>query len=119
MALLNFLTFFSRAFASETSQFLAPFESSIKARTSGDSPTTTTDINRPLAPLGTSASTTNVSHIIGTESRSLSADVEDWNPFEDPTNTVPMTEDRFGAEFDRIRRGSQSSELKKTKNKRV
>lgn len=59
--------------------------------------------------MGTSASTTNVSRIVGTESRSLSADVEDWNPFEDPTKVVPMTEDRFGAEFDRIRRGSQSS----------
>ena len=41
---------------------------------------------------------------------SLSCDVADWNPFGDPTPFSQMTEDQFfGAEFDRIRRGSQSS----------
>lgn len=42
--------------------------------------------------------------------RSLSADIADWNPFEDSTPFSQMTEDHiFGAEFDKIRRGSQSS----------
>jgi hypothetical protein len=42
--------------------------------------------------------------------RSLSADIADWNPFEDSTPFSLMTEDHiFGAEFDKIRRGSQSS----------
>jgi hypothetical protein len=42
--------------------------------------------------------------------RSLSADMADWNPFEDSTPFSQMTEDHiFGAEFDKIRRGSQSS----------
>ncbi|XP_018577181.1 AP2-associated protein kinase 1 [Anoplophora glabripennis] len=102
-------TAFNKAYATETSQFLAPFESSIKPRAS-DSPTCSgEDVNRPLAPIGTSASTTDVSHPMAPDSRSLSADVADWNPFEE-TPFSQMTEDHiFGAEFDKIRRGSQSS----------
>ena len=42
--------------------------------------------------------------------RSLSANIADWNPFEDSTPFSQMTEDHiFGAEFDKIRKGSQSS----------
>lgn len=45
------------------------------------------------------------------EGRSLSAaGPADWNPFEDPAPFSQMTEDHiFGAEFDKIKRGSQSS----------
>ncbi|KAJ8919930.1 hypothetical protein NQ315_006459 [Exocentrus adspersus] len=102
-------TAFNKAYATETSQFLAPFESSLKPRAS-DSPTDTgEDVTRPMAPIGTSASTTDVSHPMAPDSRSLSADVEGWNPFEE-TPFSQMTEDHiFGAEFDKIRRGSQSS----------
>ncbi|KAG5899354.1 hypothetical protein JTB14_036843 [Gonioctena quinquepunctata] len=101
-------TAFNKAYASETSQFLAPFESSMKPR-SNTSPTEPEDTGRILAPMGTSASTTDISHPLGPDSRSLSADVADWNPFEE-TPFSQMTEDHiFGAEFDKIRRGSGSS----------
>ena len=41
--------------------------------------------------------------------RPLSADLSDWNPFGDD-NFGTMTEDNiFGREFDRLRRGSNSS----------
>lgn len=45
------------------------------------------------------------------EGRSLSAaGPTDWNPFEDPAPFNQLTEDHlFGAEFDKIKRGSQSS----------
>lgn len=44
------------------------------------------------------------------EGRSLSADVSTWNPFEDTQPFNQLTEDHiFGAEFDKIRRGSNSS----------
>lgn len=43
------------------------------------------------------------------EKRSLSADVADWNPFEEQPFSE-MTEDHiFGEEFDKIRKGSQGS----------
>ena len=42
---------------------------------------------------------------------SLTSDVRAWNPFNDMTPFSQMSEDNiFGAEFDKIRRGSQSSE---------
>lgn len=51
-----------------------------------------------------------LSSISGTESRSLSVDVATWNPFEDAQPFNQLTEDHiFGAEFDKIRRGSNSS----------
>ncbi|XP_044268991.1 serine/threonine-protein kinase sel-5 isoform X2 [Tribolium madens] len=97
-------TAFNKVYASETSQFLAPYESSMKPRSS-DSPEL---IKGPLVPPGVSASTADVNHPIAPDSRSLSADVADWNPFEEPPFSQ-MTEDHiFGAEFDKIRRGSQS-----------
>lgn len=59
--------------------------------------------------MGTSTSTTDVSRTKGADNRSLSADVADWNPFEEPPFSQ-LTEDHiFGAEFDKIRRGSSSS----------
>lgn len=66
----------------------------------------------PMVPPGVSASTTDISHPIGPDSRSLSADVADWNPFEEDQPFNQMTEDHiFGEEFDKIRRGSQSSKF--------
>ncbi|XP_049819668.1 AP2-associated protein kinase 1 isoform X2 [Aethina tumida] len=106
-------TAFNKAYATETSQFLAPFESSIKPRGGGtdDSPSSggsPADSGRPMVPMGSSASTTDVSRPMNADGRSLSADVADWNPFEEPP-FGQMTEDHiFGAEFDKIRRGSQS-----------
>lgn len=42
--------------------------------------------------------------------RALSADVADWNPFDD--NFGPDTEEEiFGKEFDKLRRGSNSSKF--------
>ncbi|GLV33621.1 Numb-associated kinase, partial [Carabus blaptoides fortunei] len=101
---------FNKVYASETSQFLAPYECSMKSRCSDTPPNPIVDLAvGPLAGAGCSASTTNVSHVPGLDSRSLSADIADWNPFgETPFNQ--LTEDHiFGAEFDKIRRGSQSS----------
>ena len=40
--------------------------------------------------------------------RPLSADMSEWNPFGDD-NFDPLA-DEFGREFDRLRRGSNSSE---------
>ncbi|XP_033338054.2 numb-associated kinase isoform X1 [Megalopta genalis] len=102
---------FNKAFASETTQFLAPYEASVKSRSEDDtSPEVVTDI-RPC--LGTSASHVRIgelSSIIATEGRSLSADVAAWNPFEDTQPFDQLTEDHiFGAEFDKIRRGSNTS----------
>lgn len=102
-------TAFNKVYATETSQFLAPYESSIKSRTNETSPTTTDLSKTPLAPPGSSASTTDLSHPIGPDTRSLSADVADWNPFEDPPFSQMSEDHIFGAEFDKIRRGSQSS----------
>ncbi|XP_076264349.1 numb-associated kinase [Rhynchophorus ferrugineus] len=99
-------TAFNKAFATETTQFLAPFESSMKPRTR-DSPTQACSDDAATAPMGSSTSTCDVSHTIGADSRSLSADVANWNPFEESTPFSQMTEDHiFGAEFDKIRRGS-------------
>ncbi|KZC09037.1 AP2-associated protein kinase 1 [Dufourea novaeangliae] len=103
---------FNKAFASETTQFLAPFtDASVKSRTEdATSPEVITDI-RPC--LGTSASHVRIgelSSIITKEGRSLSADVAAWNPFEDVQPFDQLTEDHiFGAEFDKIRRGSNTS----------
>ncbi|XP_076628344.1 numb-associated kinase isoform X2 [Colletes latitarsis] len=99
---------FNKAFANETTQFLAPYEASVKSRSEdGTSPEVLTDI-RPC--LGTSASHGELSSVIATEGRSLSADVAAWNPFEDVEPFNQLTEDHiFGAEFDKIRRGSNTS----------
>ncbi|KAH1018870.1 hypothetical protein HUJ05_006555 [Dendroctonus ponderosae] len=101
-------TAFNKAFATETTQFLAPFESSMKSK-ARDSPTQSCGEDAVIAPMGSSASTTDVSHVIGADSRSLSADVASWNPFEESTPFSQMTEDHiFGAEFDKIRQGTGS-----------
>lgn len=101
-------------YATETSQFLAPYESSIKSRSAESPPASQiVDISAgPTPGAGCSASTTDVSYVPGPDTRSLSADVADWNPFGE-TPFSQMTEDHiFGAEFDKIRRGSQSSKFR-------
>ncbi|KAJ9576666.1 hypothetical protein L9F63_025436, partial [Diploptera punctata] len=86
---------FNKVFANETSQFLAPTVNF-------------PDSHRHL--VGVSASHGELSNTATAGGRSLSADIADWNPFEDSTPFSQMTEDHiFGAEFDKIRRGSQSS----------
>ncbi|KAL0127978.1 hypothetical protein PUN28_003317 [Cardiocondyla obscurior] len=99
-----------RAFASETTQFLAPYEASVKPR-SDDTATTPPELPSDTRPcIATSASHGELSSLMGSEGRSLSADVAAWNPFEDVQPFNQLTEDHlFGAEFDKIRRGSNTS----------
>ncbi|XP_015590213.1 BMP-2-inducible protein kinase isoform X2 [Cephus cinctus] len=100
-----------RVFANETSQFLAPYEASVKPRSGGTTPPEVPADIRPS--IGASASHVRVgelSSVASVEGRSLSADVAAWNPFEDTQPFSQLTEDHiFGAEFDKIRRGSNSS----------
>ncbi|CAL4067966.1 unnamed protein product, partial [Meganyctiphanes norvegica] len=75
-------------FANETTQFLAPFEKEGK----------------------TIESTQEGGLVICDAPGGLSGEVRTWNPFNDPAPFSLMSEDHiFGAEFDKIRRGSQSS----------
>ncbi|XP_011689691.1 PREDICTED: uncharacterized protein LOC105451122 [Wasmannia auropunctata] len=104
---------FNKAFATETTQFLAPYEASVKPRTE-DTTTTPPELPSDTRPcIATSASHVRVgelSSLMGSEGRSLSADVAAWNPFEDVQPFNQLTEDHiFGAEFDKIRRGSNTS----------
>ncbi|XP_024893926.1 AP2-associated protein kinase 1 isoform X2 [Temnothorax curvispinosus] len=103
---------FNKAFATETTQFLAPYEASVKPRS--DDTTTPPELSSDTRPcIATSASHVRVgelSSLMGSEGRSLSADVAAWNPFEDVQPFNQLTEDHiFGAEFDKIRRGSNTS----------
>ncbi|XP_067008886.2 BMP-2-inducible protein kinase [Anabrus simplex] len=110
---------FNKVFANETSQFLAPYEASVKSRSGSNSPPDNPDsaaskgVNIPESHrhlVGVSASHGELSNALSAGGRSLSADIADWNPFEDSTPFSQLTEDHiFGAEFDKIRRGSQSS----------
>lgn len=106
-------TAFNKAFASETSQFLAPFESSLKPKTT-DSPPINEESNRQLLPIGSSVSTTDVNtnqpiqqaNITDTTRYLSGSSIKGWNPFEGGH----MNEDHdFGQEFDKIRLGSQGS----------
>nr|CAI5855553.1 unnamed protein product [Callosobruchus analis] len=106
-------TAFNKVYASETSQFLAPFESSISRAAPppacDDSPTG--GGRRSHAATGASISTADVTRSGGSGNggptgsgeggRSLSADVADWNPFEE--GTAQPGDNTFGEEFDRIR----------------
>ncbi|XP_011335247.1 AP2-associated protein kinase 1 isoform X2 [Ooceraea biroi] len=103
---------FNKAFATETTQFLAPYEASVKPRS--DDTTTPPELPSDIRPcIATSASHVRVgelSSLMGSEGRSMSADVAAWNPFEDVQPFNQLTEDHiFGAEFDKIRRGSNTS----------
>lgn len=132
-----FFFYLSRTFASETSQFLAPYEVSQKNRPALVSPTTkapstvsfTSEQNvqftqtNSVRPNQLASSMSNselcksglLSGSVGGGSTDIEPSVRKgigkWNPFEDPTPFSQMTEDHiFDAEFDAIRqRGSQSS----------
>lgn len=96
-------------YATETSQFLAPYESSIKPK-GVESPAHTADFNvLPLAPPGSAASSSDVSIPAAVDNRSLSADISQWNPFGEQSFSE-LTEDHiFGAEFDKIRKENENS----------
>lgn len=102
---------FNKAFASETTQFLAPYEASVKSRSEDVStPEVLTGVRLCLGSSTSHVRIGELSSITATEGRSLSADVAAWNPFEDVQPFNQLTEDHiFGAEFDKIRRGSNAS----------
>ncbi|XP_012286213.1 BMP-2-inducible protein kinase isoform X2 [Orussus abietinus] len=102
---------FNKVFANETSQFLAPYEASVKSRTGGGTPPElSTDVRLCIGASASHVRVGELSSVTGAENRSLSADVAAWNPFEDAQPFSQLTEDHiFGAEFDKIRKGSNSS----------
>lgn len=116
-----------RTYASETSQFLAPYEVSQKSRPapqiSQSSPGSTlfgSEQNVQQGPLVNSVRPSQLSSSMSNSELSKAAEftentvrkkVAQWNPFEDPTPFSQMTEDHIiDAEFEAIRqRGSQTS----------
>ncbi|XP_034944817.1 AP2-associated protein kinase 1 isoform X3 [Chelonus insularis] len=102
---------FNKVFADETSQFLAPYDTSVRPHSGEITPPDIKPDKQSC--IGTSASHVRIgklSSISSVENRSLSTDVATWNPFEDTQPFNQLTEDHiFGAEFDKIRRGSNSS----------
>ncbi|XP_013109559.1 AP2-associated protein kinase 1 isoform X2 [Stomoxys calcitrans] len=116
---------FNKTFANETSQFLAPYDQSVKSRSgSGGEPTVATNnysgSNPGLFVGPASQSSVSNSELTSTTQttqlnrsalgETISARVDTWNPFEEQPFSQ-MTEDNiFEAEFDKIRqRGSQGS----------
>uniref|UniRef100_A0A1L8DHK2 Putative serine/threonine protein kinase/tgf-beta stimulated factor n=1 Tax=Nyssomyia neivai TaxID=330878 RepID=A0A1L8DHK2_9DIPT len=114
---------FNKVYASETSQFLAPFDTSGKTRQDSTSPiaagvnfsseqnmhftsTVTTTRQHPTE-LSLSSPITEKGKLVGC--KKVTKNMATWNPFEDSFSQ--MSEDHiFGAEFDKIRhQGSQSS----------
>jgi len=66
---------------------------------------------RPMQ-LAVSVSSSELSKDTSAGNMSVTKDISTWNPFEDPTPFSQMTEDHiFGAEFDKIREGSQTSKF--------
>ncbi|XP_049280096.1 AP2-associated protein kinase 1 [Anopheles funestus] len=123
---------FNKAFATETSQFLAPFDQATNnyqptsASPPGQQTTASNGSNSSLHkhPSGVSAagvgfeprassmaSSSNPQLYQQQRSTSSAGTGSNWNPFGDPTPFAQMTEDHiFGEEFDKIRElGSQGS----------
>lgn len=116
-----------RTFANETSQFLAPYDQSVKSRSGsggGDSTVATNSCggSNPglFVPPSTQSSVSNAELASTTQAsqvqrsalgETIAARVDAWNPFEEQP-FGQMTEDNiFEVEFDKIRqRGSQGSE---------
>nr|XP_053645926.1 uncharacterized protein LOC128697967 [Cherax quadricarinatus] len=90
---------FNKTFANETTQFLAPFEASVRC------------IERESGPTSIIQSEEGSQEgLVSSEVNLATAEIRAWNPFNDTTPFCQMSEDHiFGAEFDKIRRGSQSS----------
>ncbi|KAI5703107.1 hypothetical protein M8J75_007763 [Diaphorina citri] len=117
---------FNKIFADETSQFLAPYEASVKRPEHSSPPDVDTTLytgsgvthesypNINMNPLATcnNPSTPGTASLVArsvsggeVDSRSLSAEVNSWNPFEDTAPFSQLSEDHiFGAEFDKIQR---------------
>ncbi|XP_014252823.1 AP2-associated protein kinase 1 isoform X2 [Cimex lectularius] len=95
---------FNKAFTTETTQFLAPYEASKPKFDDQDSHSD-----------GQHLSTTTSQNDLGNNSedvrcQSATARTPHWNPFYEADQFPKATEDQlFGAEFDKIQRGSQSS----------
>nr|XP_018905548.1 PREDICTED: serine/threonine-protein kinase sel-5 [Bemisia tabaci] len=105
---------FNKVFANETSQFLAPYEASVKSNSPPSEPgTVNSNELKPATTMGTSVSHSELpktNRQVGESGRSVSTEMTHWNPFEDSSDFTQLSEDHlFGAEFDRIQRGSQSS----------
>lgn len=93
---------FNKAFATETTQFLAPYEAS-KPKDQEAAPSDT-------HLLGASSSQSDVASNEDMRCQSATTAPPHWNPFYEPEPFSNVTEDQiFGAEFDKIQRGSQSS----------
>nr|XP_040218996.2 AP2-associated protein kinase 1 [Anopheles coluzzii] len=121
---------FNKAFATETSQFLAPFDQSTNNYQPSSS--VSPSVGQTAASVGASmasgsnsslhkqqqqqhasslASSSNPQLFQQQRSTSSAGGSANWNPFGDPTPFAQMTEDHiFGEEFDKIReQGSQGS----------
>ncbi|XP_034243808.1 uncharacterized protein LOC117646752 [Thrips palmi] len=117
---------FNKVFVDDTSQFLAPYKHT-QSRGESNSPENadtfilpgsqgaTINCNAEQKPPGVSASHNELSKMSNAPGNSrvghsLSEEIADWNPFHEPSKPEHLSEDQFfGAEFDKIRRGSQSS----------
>uniref|UniRef100_A0A182SX20 Hcy-binding domain-containing protein n=1 Tax=Anopheles maculatus TaxID=74869 RepID=A0A182SX20_9DIPT len=116
---------FNKAFASETSQFLAPFDQATN-NYQQPAPSTTSPVGNgsngslhkqqpiPATSLASSSNPQLYQQQQQQQQRSTSSAgsaSSNWNPFGDPTPFAQMTEDHiFGEEFDKIReQGSQGS----------
>ncbi|XP_071536903.1 uncharacterized protein Nak isoform X2 [Panulirus ornatus] len=90
---------FNKTFANETTQFLAPFEASVRCTEKEGGPANITQTDEGSQ-----------EGLVSSEVNIATGEVRAWNPFNDTTPFSQMSEDHiFGAEFDKIRRGSQSS----------
>ncbi|CAH1407984.1 unnamed protein product [Nezara viridula] len=94
---------FNKVFASETTQFLAPYEAS-KPKDQDSSSAPDSQL------LGPSSSQGDVATGEDIRCQSATTAPPHWNPFYESEPFSSVTEDQiFGAEFDKIQRGSQSS----------
>ncbi|KAK6645052.1 hypothetical protein RUM43_001328 [Polyplax serrata] len=115
---------FNKVFASETSQFLAPYEASVKSRSNSSSPPTGQEEGENVQlcggdqqsqrqqqqqrfSLGVSTSHGELTNANSSEARSMSADVADWNPFDQ--TSASKEPDSFGEEFDMMRQNNVAS----------
>ncbi|XP_073978913.1 numb-associated kinase isoform X1 [Rhodnius prolixus] len=96
---------FNKAFATETNQFLAPYEAS-KPKFDDAEPAKLADSQQ----LTSTLSQPEVASSEDVRCQSATVPPAHWNPFYESEPFSTVTEDQiFGAEFDKIQRGSQSS----------
>ena len=107
----NFLPISFRTYADETNEFLKSFvPPSAGSRDAADAvaarraATSTSPPDQMSATDGAAVTVGGGAALVG--------HVAVWNPFDDPSPFCQLSEDHlFGAEFDKIRRGSQSSKF--------